>query len=353
MKSLKPRVGVIGFGYWGPNLVRNLIHNGECDLVGIADPNESALKKFSKLYPHLSTYTSAEELLEKTKPNAMVIATPPATHKDLALLCIDSKTHLLIEKPLAQSVDECDEILTAASKQDCLVMVDHTFVYNPAVRFLAEQIHCGNLGELLYYDSVRVNLGGFQPKTNALWDLAPHDLSIIDYFTEGKMPAQVSAVGRKHFDNDIDNLCYLNLIYPNNFIAHLHLNWISPIKIRTVLVGGSQKMAVYDENMPTEKIKLYDRGLSLVKEKPAPGDFRVSYRMGDMTAPTISGSEALEGVIKNFIKMTKEEILPITDGDAGKRVVQILEAATKSMDENGSPVTISNLYNNTWLKKVA
>ncbi len=344
MKNSRPLIGVVGFGYWGPNLVRNFIYNGDCEVVGLAEKDEASRQKFNRIYPHLPTFSTLEELLDKKKPQGMVIATPPATHKDLALTCLKAKTHILVEKPLAQSTLECDEILTAAQKENRLVMVDHTFVYNPAVELLASQIHSGTFGDLLYYDSVRVNLGGFQPKTNALWDLAPHDLSIIDFFTQGQTPLQISAFGRKHFTNEVENLCYLNLMYENNFIAHLHLNWIAPVKIRTVLVGGSKKMAVYDENLPTEKIKLYDRGLSLIREKPLPSDFRVSYRMGDMTAPTLSQKEALAGMTSQFIKMIVNETLPVTDGQAGKRVVQVLEAASESMKHDGKPIAIHKSF---------
>ncbi|HUP58237.1 MAG TPA: Gfo/Idh/MocA family oxidoreductase [Bdellovibrionota bacterium] len=332
------RAGLVGYGYWGPNLLRNLVSHGGVDVVGVIESKADARAKCSALYPHIPVFASLEDFFRKGGADAMVIATPPATHRELAIRCLEAGAHVLVEKPLALSTAECDDILRAAEKAGRQVMVDHTFVFHPAVEYLASSIKRGDLGDLLYYDSVRVNLGGFQANANALWDLAPHDLSILDSFLGGKSPYEVSAVGIRHFGTSVENLCYLTLRYENQLIAHINLNWVAPVKIRTITVGGSKKMAIYDDNLPTEKIKIYDKSVSLssVDEK----DFRVNYRIGDMTAPAISAHEALRSVISHFVDCVRKGTRPICDGVVGRRVVEILEAASISLSEGGRPVTI-------------
>lgn len=342
MKKHNPesvRVALIGYGYWGPNLLRNLVSNGGFRVVGVAELNNELRQKCGKSYPHIAMFADVAEMLATAKPEAVLIATPPHTHHDLALQCLMADADVLIEKPMALSVEACDAILKEASRRGKKVMIDHTFVYHPAVQYLASQIHQGNLGDLLYYDSVRINLGGFQTSTNVLWDLAPHDLSILDLFLKGKTPNIVSVTGVHHFDDKSENLCYATLNYENNFVAHLNLNWVAPVKVRTVMVGGSRKLAVYDDNLSTEKVKIYDKGLVL---GPREGVFdpRVSYRVGDMVAPAISSQEALGSMLTAFHKYLTLGVKPPTDGEAGRRVVQILEAASLSLGQKGETVSL-------------
>ncbi len=338
MTERKKKVGLVGYGYWGPNLLRNFVAHPGAEVIGVIEANAGSRAKCAVLYPHIAVFESLDAFFAKCTPDAMVIATPPATHCEIAVRCLEAGAHILVEKPLAMSSAECDKILAVARTKNLKVMVDHTFVFHPAVEYLTDSISDGNLGELLYYDSVRVNLGGFQPRTNVLWDLAPHDLSILDLFLNGKMPTEVSGVGIRHFGTTVENLCHLSLKYDNDFIAHLNLNWIAPVKIRTITVGGSKRMAIYDDNLPTEKVKIYDKSVTL--SSPTELDFRVNYRSGDMTAPAISTQEALKGVIGHFMECVQGDKTPICDGEAGKRVVQILEAATVSITEGGRPVSL-------------
>lgn len=337
----KIRVGLIGYGYWGPNLLRNIVCQPDAEVIGVIEGNKENRLKCAQLYPQIPTFDSLDDFLSKNTVDAMVIATPPSTHCELAIKALNAGANILVEKPLAMSTEECDKILAVANEKNLHVMVDHTFAFHPAVEYLVNSIDRGDLGDLLYYDSVRVNLGGFQPKTNVLWDLAPHDLSILDLFLKGKVPTEVSAVGIRHFGTNVENLCYLNLKYENDFIAHLNLNWIAPVKIRTITVGGSKKMAIYDDNLPTEKVKVYDKSVTLTSAVEA--DFRVNYRTGDMTAPAISTREALKGVISHFLECITLGKRPICDGLSGKRVVQILEAASISMAEGGRPVAFGGI----------
>ena len=333
MSPSKTRVGVIGYGYWGPNLVRNFVANLKCEVVGVVDADPGARARCAALYPHVPVYAEVGELLKRARPDGIAIATPPESHCALAIQCLEAGCDVLIEKPMAMSVEECDRILAAGERVGRGVMVDHTFMYHPAVELLEKRVRDGDLGDLLYYDSVRVNFGGFQAGADVLWDLAPHDLSILDVLTRGKVPQTVSAVGVKHFDQAVANQCYLSLAYKGDFIAHVHLNWTAPVKLRTVMVAGTKKMAIYDDNLPAEKVKIYDREVSLQPREAM--DFRVSYRTGDMTAPAFFHREALEGVVSAFLRMIAEGVPPKSDGESGRRMLQILEAATLSMHQGG------------------
>lgn len=341
MTAMKPRMGLIGYGYWGINLLRNLVVNQENEVVGVVELNSEARKKCSALYPHIPVFDNIEKFLKEQKPDAVVIATPPNTHCKLAVRCLEAGVHVLVEKPLALSVSECDQILVSAERNGRIVMVDHTFAFHPAVEYLAKETHNGLLGDLLFYDSVRVNLGGFQPITNVLWDLAPHDLSILDLLTGGRVPRKVTGVGIKHFGGDIENLCYVTLHYDNNLIAHLHLNWAAPVKVRQIMIGGSKKMAIYDDNLPSEKVRIYDKGIRLLNATPR--DFRINYRVGDMTAPALRNREALGEMISHFVQCVRDNKKPLTDGYSGRRMVQILESISKSMKRDGMPIVVPPL----------
>ncbi len=332
------RVALVGYGYWGPNLLRNLVHHGGFTVVGVVDEKEDARDRVKRLYPNITLYRSLRDLLAEKKLDAVCIATPPSTHESLALEALAAGAHVFVEKPLALSVAQCDRILSAARRYQRKVMVDHTFVYNPAVEYLAQKVGTGGLGKLLYYDSVRVNLGGYQFGADVIWDLAPHDLSILDYLLHGKMPLTISATGASHFGQRHANLAYCHLQYADDFVAHLHLNWIAPVKVRTIMLGGTQSMAVYDENMATEKIRVYNKGIVLDAQDH--NELRVSYRVGDMFAPALSSREALAASLTAFHRYLTLNEKPASDGEHGKRVVKILEAATLSLSNGGFPVVL-------------
>ena len=331
---------VIGHGYWGPNLVRNLLQHRGFEIVGIIDLNPHVLSSLTNACPQIPTFTEIDLALEKLRPEAAIIATPPATHLPLALKCIKAGAHILLEKPMALSTAECDEIILESKKAHLKVMVDHTFMYHPAVQCLAKEVHTGALGDLLYYDSVRVNLGKFQTDTNVLWDLAPHDLSILDLLLKGKMPKKLTAHGIKHFNKKQENLCYLHMIYERNFVAHLHLNWVAPIKIRSLTLGGSRKMAVYDEGLPIEKLKIYDKGVSVAQTDY---EARIHYRLGDMLAPALPATEPLFNMVSKFHSYMALDERPISDALTGKRIVQIIEAASMSLLAGGETISVNDV----------
>lgn len=339
-KSSLPRVALVGYGYWGPNLLRNLVHHGGFEVAGIVDARDEARAKCARTYPHLKTFATVEALLEKEKLDAVLIATPPPTHRPIAIQCMEAGADVLIEKPMALSVADCDAILDRAKALGRRVMVDHTFVYNPAVDYLASQVRAGALGDLLYFDSVRVNLDGYQTGADVLWDLAPHDFSILDHLLGGKQPREVSVTGAHHFGQQRVNLAYCHLRYENEFVAHLHLNWVAPVKVRTIMLGGTKRMAVYDENTPTEKIKLYDKGL-IVDAKLAAADLRASYRVGDMVAPALSTQEPLANMLSAFHRYLTRDERPVSDGHLGRRVVEVLEAASRSLAQGGGYVPLA------------
>jgi predicted dehydrogenase len=336
------KMGLIGYGYWGKNLLRNMMSSQKIEVVGVVDSDPEHRSLAQHTYSALKTYNSIEELIKAEDFEAMVIATPPASHKHLAVECLEKGLHVLVEKPLALSTEECVEILQAAEKAGKNVMVDHTFVYNSPVIHLNEQINDNELGSLLYYDSVRVNLGGFQPQVNVLWDLAPHDLSILDFWSGGDMPEMVQATGVKHFGSSTENMCYVNMKYANGFNAHLHLNWAAPFKSRQVIIAGDKKMAVYDDTQPMEKIKIYDKTVQL--DQADDTDFRVNYRAGSMFAPAIKQKEALLSMVEEFANSIADNRVPLTDGIAGSKVVQVLEALSKSLYNDGRPEDIVNQF---------
>lgn len=333
------RVCLVGYGYWGPNLLRNLVQHGGFEVVGVVDSDERARKLCAKCHPSIPLYETAEEMLFACHPGAVLIATPPSTHACLAIQCLKAGTDVLLEKPMALSVAECDSILRAAKSADKKVMIDHTFVYHPAIQYLRKEIDKGTLGELLYYDSVRVNWGGYQPCTNVLWDLAPHDLSILDCLLKAEQPVSVSVMASHHFGKDHADLGYAHLVYPNGFTAHLHLNWVAPVKIRSIILGGTLKMVVYDDILVSEKVRVYDKGL-IVNSVGEGQQLRVNYRIGDMLAPALPSQEALAFMLSAFHRYITEGEKPFSDGASGRRMVQVLEVASQSMKEGGAPIEL-------------
>ncbi len=332
-------IGVIGYGYWGPNLVRNFLEVG-AQVVAVSDLREERLKLVKGRYPAVHVTRDHRELLADKRIDAIVVATPVHTHFELAFEALAAGKHVLVEKPMTMSSEQGQRLCAEAARRQRILMVDHTFVYSGAVRKLKSLITSGSLGEIYYYDGVRVNLGLFQHDVNVLWDLAVHDLSIMDHLLPAR-PRAVSATGVSHVPGGTENIAYLTLFFENSMVAHLHVNWLAPVKIRRTLIGGSQKMVVYDDLEPSEKIKIYDRGIT-VDDHTGGERYRmlVEYRIGDMLAPNIDLTEALRVEAQAFLRCIEQGEQPETDGASGLRVVSILEAASKSMAERGCPVEL-------------
>ena len=334
------RIGVIGCGYWGPNLIRNFVTCPETQLVWACDLDEIRLQKVLRPYPSVRQTTDLEEVLKDNGVDAIAIATPVHSHFPIAKACLESGKHVLIEKPLASSVAQGEELVNLAEKNNLRLMCDHTFCYTGAVRKIQEIVKSGVLGDLHYFDSVRVNLGLFQQDVNVVWDLAPHDLSIVDFVVDEK-PVLVSAHGVSHAGNDIENIAYISLGYQNSFIAHFHVNWLSPVKVRKTMIAGSEKMLVWNDLDQAEKIKIYDKGIEVKQsEREQKERLLVSYRSGDMYAPKIDQVEALSLMVKEFADCIQENRSALTDGKAGLRVLRVLDAANRSIKADGANVRI-------------
>ncbi len=328
------KVAVVGLGYWGPNLVRNFVSSENVSQVFCCDLDPQRVKHITKQFPNVKALSSFEAVLD-SDCDAVAIVTPISMHYNLAKQVLERGKHVLVEKPLASSARECDDLIQCADRKKLVLMVDHTFIYTGAVRKIKEIVDRGDVGDLYYLDSVRVNLGMFQHDVNVLWDLAPHDLSIMDYVI-GKLPEAVSAVAVNHYNHQED-VAYLILHYGQNIIAHIHVNWLAPVKIRRMLIGGSKKMVVFDDMEPSEKVKIYDSGVKVVTRE---GIYRtlVEYRTGDMFAPKLDQAEALTLVVKDFVNAISTGKKPVADGCAGWRVVRILEAAEQSLKQSGALV---------------
>jgi predicted dehydrogenase len=333
------RVGVIGYGYWGPNLVRNFMEAPGAVVVAVCDEREDRLALAAKRYPSIVTLSRSAELIGDTTIDAIVIATPVASHFELAMKALRAGKHVLVEKPLAADSVQARLLIEEAERQHRVLMVDHTFVYTDAVRKIRELIAGNALGEIYYYDAVRVNLGLFQHDVNVIWDLAIHDLSIMDFVLPTK-PVAVSATGISHIPGQPENVAYITLFFPNNQIAHVHVNWLTPVKVRHTLIGGSEKMILYDELEPSEKIKVYDRGITVSSGREAVYKMLVSYRSGDMWAPRLDNTEALQTETQHFIDCVEHNRRPETDGIAGLRMVHMIEAAERSLRARGELVDI-------------
>lgn len=332
-------VAIVGYGYWGPNLARNAQESSAMRPARICDLSERLRAKASAKHPQAAVTDSFDETLEDPDVDAVFIATPPATHFPLALKALQADKHVLVEKPLAQTSEECLILMEEAEKRGRTLMVDHTFAYTGAVRKTRE-LAASSLGDLLYYDSVRINLGLFQRDVNVLWDLAVHDLAILDNVT-GLRPVAVSATGLAHVEGYPANTAYLTLYYEEAFVAHVHCSWMAPVKIRRTLLGGSRKMIVYDDLEPTEKIKVYDKGISLNPTDEEKYDMRVDYRTADVHSPKVEGKEALAALLEEFADCVRTGRKPLTDAAGGLRVVSILEAADESLRLRGAPVELS------------
>jgi predicted dehydrogenase len=335
------RVGVVGYGYWGPNLVRNFYETPGAEVAWVTDLRAERLQQVKARYPSVRVTTRHLDLIEDETLDAVVIATPVSTHYELALRALQAGKHVFVEKPLASTAEQVRRLVDAAEQARRVLMVDHTFVYSGAVRKIRELVDGGSLGTIYYYDSTRVNLGLFQHDVNVIWDLAVHDLAIMDYLLPCH-PVAVSATGLSHVPAEKENIAFLTLFFEGPQIAHVHVNWLAPVKVRRTLIGASERMIVYDDLEQSEKVKVYDKGITLDRRESAEKLYQVlvGYRTGDMLAPNLDMSEALRVEAAHFVGCVAEGRTPITDGAAGLRVVEILEAATESMRNRGRPVEL-------------
>jgi predicted dehydrogenase len=331
-------VGIIGYGYWGPNLVRNFSGIVTIEVKYVAEANSARHSLIRRNHPNVQILLSAEEMLKDESLDAVVIATPVSTHYTLAKQALLSGKHVLLEKPMATSVAECEELIQIGEAKGLTLMVDHTFLYTGAVQKIKEIVDSGDVGELQYFDSTRINLGIFQNDVNVLWDLAPHDISILSYLKEEK-PVSVNATGISHLKNGIENIAYMTINYASNFIAHFNCSWSSPVKIRQTLISGDQKMILYNDIEPTEKVRVFDTGVG-VKSDADRDKLLIDYRYGDILIPKLSTHEALQQVAMDFIQSIISQKTPLSSSAIGLHVVRVLEAAEKSIKQKGKEIYI-------------
>src|SRR5262245_33263435 len=332
-------IGIIGYGYWGPNLVRNFAETPEAKVAAVADLDKTKLQLVERRCPLVKTTTNFHDLLADSSIDAIAIATPVGTHFELGMATLRAGKHLWLEKPMAETSFQARKLTDEAGRRQRVLFVDHTFIYTGAVRKMGEIVKSGDLGRIYYYDSVRVNLGLFQRDVNVVSDLAVHDFSILDYLL-GEHPTAVSASGAHHFPGTPENLAYITLFYDSGTIAHANVSWLAPVKVRQILLGGSKQMIIYDDLEPSEKIKIYDKGVSFTDDPKQIQELRVGYRTGDMLAPKLDMSEALHTGGKHFVECIEQAKAPLTDGRLGLRVVELIEAATSSMRGKGETVYI-------------
>jgi predicted dehydrogenase len=337
-------VAVVGAGYWGPNLVRNFGSHGACELRWVCDLDIDQARRAVGRYSTVRTTDSLDDVLDDPCVEAVAVATPAATHLEVALACLDAGKHLLVEKPLAASAADAQRVVDAAERRGLVLMCDHTYCYTPAVQRIRALIDSGTLGEIQYVDSVRVNLGLVQPDVDVFWDLAPHDLSIIDFLLPAdRRPIAVAAQGADPIGAGRACIGYLTLPLDGGAIAHAHVNWLSPTKVRTMMIGGSERMLLWDDLQPSQRLSLFDKSVELRTESPSTSarrDAQISYRIGDMVAPALSETEALQGVVGELVGAIRCHHAPLTDGAAGLRVLEILEGAGRSLAQGGAAVTL-------------
>jgi len=332
------KIGVIGYGYWGPNVVRNFMSTEGAQIISICDIDKNALNRAKKNYPELKTASNSSEILTSPEIDAVAIVTPVYTHFELAKKAVQNGKHIFVEKPFTSSVAEAEELIELAEKKKVKIMVDHTFLFTGAVRKIKELTEEGILGNLYYFDSTRVNLGLFQHDINVIWDLTPHDLSIMDYVVQEK-PSAITATGKEHFGRGLEDIAYITVFFDSNIIAHFNVNWLSPVKIRMTLIGGEKKMLVWNDLESDEKVKIYDRGVN-IEDKEGIYELLVSYRSGDILIPVVEKTEALKLEAEYFIDCIENNKTPINDGYAGLNVVRILEASDHSIKNNGKIVKL-------------
>jgi predicted dehydrogenase len=326
------RVGVIGYGYWGPNIVRNFQGLEHCQLVSICDKSPAALQRASRTYPGVQMTTNFDDILTSPDIDAVAVITPVWTHYELAKMALQNGKHVFVEKPFTSTSEQAEELIELARQNDLKIMVDHTFLFSGAVRKIRELVDKGTLGSLYYFDSTRVNLGLFQHDVSVVWDLAPHDLSIMDYLIN-ESPEAVVATGANHLNGHAD-VAFITVYFPRNIVAHINVNWLSPVKVRTTLIGGKDKMLVWNDLEADEKIKVYDKGVE-IRNGQSVYDLLVSYRSGDVWSPKVEQTEALKVELDYFVDCIRNDREPSNNGAAGLRVVRLLEAAERSLKDKG------------------
>ncbi len=334
------RIGVIGAGYWGPNLIRNLAENPRVDLVGVADLDAERRQHISHLYPQLSLVVDDHRRLIGEGLDGVVISTPPETHSELASDALASGADVLVEKPFATSSADARHMVGLADELGRTLMVGHTFLYNPAVHALKNMIESGEMGDVHYIDAVRVGLGLFHPTHNVVWDLGPHDISIL-MFLLGEIPYSVSARGLGCLQHGVEDIVYLTLNFPSGIMAHARLSWLDPSKTRRITVVGSRKMTIYDDVEPIEKLRVYDKSVEAVRRTDTFGEFQFAYHYGNIVSPFVRSQEPLKAEVEHFVDCIESGERPLTDGENGVRVVEIIEAAQRSLRAGGGPVPVA------------
>lgn len=332
------KLGVIGYGYWGPNIVRNFQSTKGARVTMVADLDQQALARAADAYPELPTTQNPEDILTSTDIDAVAVITPVFTHFELAKKALENGKHVFVEKPFTSSVEQAEALVELAATKKLQIMVDHTFLFTGAVTKIKELVAEDTLGKLFYYDSTRVNLGLFQHDINVVWDLAPHDLSIMDFIISEK-PAALATTGAEHFGRGLEDVAYITVYFDSNLIAHFNVNWLSPVKVRQTLVGGEKKMLVWNDLERDEALKVYDRGVTL-ENRESVYNLLFNYRSGDMWAPRIEHTEALKLETKYFVDCVESGTAPFNDGNAGLRVVRMLESSDRSLKSGGKLVRL-------------
>ncbi|CAH1668178.1 Gfo/Idh/MocA family protein [Chelatococcus asaccharovorans] len=335
-------VGVIGYGYWGPNIARSIATTEGCHVAAIGDASDDALARAGRMYPGAHLWKNWRDVIADPSVDAVAVVTPVRQHYEMALAALRAGKHVLVEKPMTETSAQGAALIEEADRRNLILMVDHTFVYTGAVQKIRDLVVQGIVGEVYYYDSTRINLGLFQSDVNVIWDLAVHDLSIIDFLLDD-VPVAISACGADHLHGNRENMAHIVLYFSSGTIAHLNVNWLAPVKMRRTLIGGSQRMIVYDDLEPSEKVKVYDRGVDIRLAQERIHEARVSYRIGDMWAPQTSVKEALVTEIEHFVDCVANNRVPLTSGAVGLNIVSYLEYATQSLNQRGHPVELAPL----------
>lgn len=333
------RVGIVGYGYWGPNIARAVSESDTLALEMIADMAPAARGRAGSRYPATRVVADWRDLVADLAVDAIVIATPVHSHFEIALAALRAGKHVLVEKPMTDSPVTASILVEEAAQRNRVLMVDHTFIYTGAVQTIGALVESGELGDIYYYDSTRVNLGNFQRDVNVIWDLAVHDFAIMDYLLKSD-PVAISASGARFVPNSPENMAHLSVYFEDGAMAHLNVNWLAPVKVRQTMIGGSRRMVLYDDMQTSEKVKIYDRGVSMSEGQKQAYEHLVSYRIGDMSAPAISTKEALATELEEFTRCIETARAPLTDGACGLRVVEMLATATRSMALRGQPVEL-------------
>ncbi len=345
-KHKKLNVALIGLGYWGPKVLNAIVQNPSINVKYLCDLKKERVQTYLNIYPNIKEAKDIDEAINDKEIDAIVIATPTSTHYELAKRSLEAGKHVLVEKPITENAKQALELCLLAESKKLILMVDHIYLFNGATLKIKELIDNGSLGNLYYLDAVRVNLGLFQHDSNVIWDLGPHDISIIDFLV-GQMPKSVIAVGTSHVQpykrtKQFEEIAYITLLYENNFIAHVHLNWLSPVKVRRILIGGDKKMVVWNDLLPDEKIKIYDHGLEIVEEQQK-YEALVNYRLGDILTPAIDREEPLKKLVSSFIQSVQSGECKVSNGYSGYRVISIIEACQRSIDNGFREVNLDEV----------